>query len=103
MKLELFEARQSLTEKDMERQKLKHQSSARKKVKWDSTYYWLEEDERRDGPFCQYCHDSDEKLNHLIQGSIEDYWECRICGNGYKDKAHKPTIDIDAIRKRRRS
>jgi len=48
------------------------------KVIWEKPFYWLKENETKDGPFCQKCYDSDRKLIRL-QGRDNDIWDCFNC------------------------
>jgi hypothetical protein len=52
--------------------------------------YWIEFDETKDGPFCQKCQDSDEKLIRLqnkdhgnMDGTRTHFWECTVCNTKY--------------------
>jgi len=92
-KIELSEIQKILLEKDSKIQKLKDQLLVTQKVKWEAPSYWLEENEVKEGPFCQKCYDSEKKLIRL-QGNGSGYWECKNCGNGYKDKTYEARVEM---------
>src|SRR5688572_19785422 len=49
------------------------------RVVWEKPYYYLQtESHNRDGPYCQCCHDKDQKLIRL-QGSGAGRWKCLAC------------------------
>ncbi|MCH9032111.1 MAG: hypothetical protein IIB00_07625 [candidate division Zixibacteria bacterium] len=67
---------------------LESQLAIRGKVVWAEPYYWLEEDGKRDGPYCQKCYDCDIKLIRLQRG-IRGVWNCRACNSGFTDGEFK--------------
>jgi ribosomal protein L37AE/L43A len=68
--------------------KLQNQLTRQKSLEWEQPYYWLIEDEKKDGPFCQHCYDTNKKIVRL-QGN-GGWWECKACKNDYTDKNYKP-------------
>jgi len=78
--------------------KLRKRLAAELRLSWESPYYWrVNEDETKDGPFCQYCVDNDGKTVRL-QGNTpafrSGYWKCTVCGNEYHDKDYDPADDV---------
>lgn len=51
------------------------------RVQFDGQKYWLVEDGKRKGPFCQVCYDRDGLLIHLQEH--ENHWECQNCHGLY--------------------
>lgn len=54
-------------------QDLSQKLQVRERLKFDGKVYWLEEDGKKDGPFCQRCYDVDTKLVRLQSGAADDY------------------------------
>lgn len=46
-------------------------------LSFDGSVYWLEDDNKKDGPFCQHCYDTDKKLVRLQDWG--DSWLCFAC------------------------
>jgi hypothetical protein len=46
-------------------------------LQFDGAVYWLNEDGKLDGPFCQHCYDVNSKLVRLQDWS--DSWLCYAC------------------------
>lgn len=82
-KIEVTEVQQVLLEKDAEVRELKTQLEVKTKLQWESPYYWLIENSKKDGPFCQHCYDKNRELIRL-QGN-GGYWECKACKSSYTD------------------
>ncbi|WP_319467593.1 hypothetical protein [uncultured Pseudodesulfovibrio sp.] len=59
------------------------------KVQFDGQKYWLVEDGKRKGPFCQVCYDRDGLLIHLQEH--ENHWECQGCRGLYMIPRTKET------------
>jgi len=74
---------------------LKNADSDSGEVEWDGDAYWtVQEDDSRDGPFCQVCYDSSGKLCRMYYGSEPDpdyaglthyYLECRVCSSVFEN------------------
>jgi len=60
------------------------------KLVWDNPYYWLVDDQEKDGPYCQLCYDKDEKLIRLQELKARGAWQCHSCGKVFHDKTHVP-------------
>ena len=92
-KIELSQIQSLLIEKDKEIENLKKQLNVNNNVTWDPPYYWVQNGGTKEGPYCQNCYDSENKLIRL-QGNGEGYWDCKKCGNGYKDKNYKSFVGV---------
>jgi hypothetical protein len=51
----------------------------RGQLTFDGANYWLEEENRTDGPFCQHCYDTVGKYVRLQD--YDDTWYCFSCKN----------------------
>ena len=59
-------------------QQLEQKQDLSEKVKWEKPHYWIEDGDKRDGPYCQKCYDGHKKLVRL-QGGRNDLWDCLEC------------------------
>jgi hypothetical protein len=80
LKSENLELREELLEL---REKLKNKEN----LIYEAPFYYLEENETKDGPFCQKCYDDQKKLVRLIE--VDQYagsHYCKVCENHFGDK-----------------
>ena len=77
-----------LLAKDEENKKLKEQLIMKNTLKYEKPYYWLIDNEKKDGPFCQQCYDSDNKLIRL-QDNNNGKWSCLSCRFSFTDSTHR--------------
>jgi len=68
--------------------KLEERLAVSKNLEWDGRVYWLiVPDGKKQGPFCQYCYDTESKLIRLQAYSYtdedrrHDSWGCLACKN----------------------
>lgn len=54
-------------------------------VEFDGQKYWLNENFRKKGPYCQVCYDRDALLVRLQEH--DKHWHCQGCGNLYLKRA----------------
>ena len=66
---------------------LKEELEEKVKLIYEPPFYWMIDGDKKDGPFCQQCHDSDKK-NIRLQGNNNDYWQCKTCKNDFKGKGY---------------
>ena len=83
-KLEIAGIQSDLIEKDNVISSLNEQLALKQRVIWEKPYYWLEDGELRDGPYCQRCYDVEQRLVRL-QGGGKNAWNCRSCKNTFTD------------------
>ena len=89
--LDLQEENQDLKEQI---KKLQSEMSLKNSVVYDNSCYWLEDNEGRDGPFCQRCFDVDKMLVRL-QGGNNELWECKECDKEFCGKNYvTPSFNI---------
>ncbi|MDP1699690.1 MAG: hypothetical protein Q8L53_01850 [Aestuariivirga sp.] len=60
-------------------------------------YYATLEGGKRDGPFCQVCHDNEDKLIRLIQAE-EGSWHCGVCKGYFETQQHKAMVNAQVRR-----
>lgn len=87
----ILELRSALADKDEEIAKLKSELKLRKELKYEAPVYWhYSEDDTKDGPFCQKCYDSDNKIIRLqIHCTEHDgAWDCNVCNSHYRTKEY---------------
>jgi hypothetical protein len=64
------------------------------KLVYEAPFYWMEDAESKDGPYCQTCSDADAKRIRL-QTTGNDFWKCYVCSSVYKG------ADFQANRKKK--
>ena len=95
-KIQLAEVQQEIIERDQTIKQLEEKLNTRENLIWEAPYYWIMKNSKKDGPYCQKCQDSDDKLIRL-QAHENGYWDCKSCHTGYHDKSHIPaTIPIES-------
>ncbi len=79
-KMEITNIQQQLLEKDQQLHELNEQIAVREKLRYEQPYYWLVEDDNKDGPFCQVCYDKERKPIRLHEGEMDNrgLWECKV-------------------------
>jgi len=84
-----------ITEKDEKIKELTKALEIKGKLRYEPPYYWLDEANSKEGPYCQLCYDKERKLIRL-QGVSTGRWECHACKNYYNDKnfKEKPSAGI---------
>ena len=87
-KLELASVQDLIEERDRRIRELAQALEIQGKLTFEPPYYWLHSDAGREGPFCQQCYDSEQKLVRL-QGYGNGYWDCKTCKNNYTDSTYR--------------
>ena len=87
--IKLAEIQQSMLEKDNIIQELRDKLELKEKLSWERPCYWINEAEKKDGPFCQQCYDKDDKLVRLQKLGV-GRWECKVCKNIFYTEDYKP-------------
>jgi len=88
-KIQVAEIQQTLIDKDAEFRAAKEQLEVKEKRIWEKPYYWLNDGDKKDGPYCQRCYDDEHKLIRL-QGNGQGVWYCYVCKNYYYDSSYQP-------------
>lgn len=88
-KIQIADVQQFLIEKDAELRAVREQLAVKGNIQWESPYYWLCDDGKKDGPFCQSCYDKDHTLIRL-QERAKGHWQCKVCKNDYTDSNYHP-------------
>ena len=98
--MELREAAMELQEENLALREqvrtLEGKLALRGKIGWERPYYWMVEDGKRDGPFCQICYDKSSTLVRL-QGGKNGRWACGGCGKAFYDATYVPPPPARAI------
>ncbi len=88
VKMQMADIKDLVGEKDEVIRELQEKRDIKSKLKWEPPYYWLIEDDTKEGPFCQACWDDKDKLVRLqARGS---HWDCKSCKNTYRDSSYRP-------------
>lgn len=90
VKIEAAGVQSELIEKDKLISELNESLRVKKSVVWEKPYYWTGIGDDRDGPFCQHCYDTDQKLIRL-QGGGKQRWRCHTCSNSVTDDNYVST------------
>ena len=77
-KMQIAEIQEALIDSEKEKKELIDKIKLRDNMVYEKPYYWKNNGDGQEGPFCQRCFDSDDKLIHL-QGGNNDMWFCRQC------------------------
>lgn len=88
-KIQIAEIQQTIIDKDAELREAKEQLVIKENLKWETPYYWLIKDAKKDGPYCQRCYDKDGKLIRL-QDYGDGSWTCKVCDSFYTDSRYRP-------------
>lgn len=86
-KLEIVAIQDVIDERDKKIKALEQAALVRGKILFKAPSYWLNDGTTEDGPFCQQCYDSTDKLIRLTgtTGEHRGRWACRTCKSIYLD------------------
>lgn len=84
-KLEIADIQNQLIDKGEQIKYLKAQLNFKSSLTYEKPYYFLIEDEGKDGPYCQACYDKEKSLIRLQELSIGN-WKCMVCEKGFLDE-----------------
>jgi len=90
-KIETASIKSELLAKDEEVLELREQLEVSNSVLYDPPYYFIEKEGSKEGPFCQHCYDSTQKLIRLQQPGRVGFWVCNACKCKFKDKNYVPS------------
>jgi len=62
-------------------------------VMWERPFYWIQNGDERDGPYCQKCYDGETKLVRLQQRDSRGEWDCLQCGTYLTGPGYVPPRD----------
>ncbi len=94
-KIELSKVQEDIFEKDKKIKELEQASEVKKNIHYDGTFYWLKDDDKKDGPFCSQCYDNQRKLIRL-QDHRNGLWTCPTCNNHFRDSSYRdPRPDVN--------
>ena len=85
--LELQEENTELKEKVRQ---LEKQLAIKGNLIFEKGVYYIQAGRKKEGPYCQRCHDKDSKLVRLQDDG--DHWFCYGCSHGYPKKPYSPPV-----------
>jgi ribosomal protein L37AE/L43A len=94
IKIQASEIQQTLLDRESEVRELRDLLSAKEKLQWEKPFYWLVEQDQKDGPYCQKCYDVNGKYVRL-QGGNNEVWACFEC----KGVFHGPNYQRPSLRR----
>lgn len=96
-KLEVLEIQGKLTKAEARIRELEKQLEVRQALEWRDPFYWIKTKEGTEGPFCQKCYDSEQKLVRLLD-QADNCYECKVCKSLYLTQAYRER-QTESIRK----
>ena len=77
-----------LIDKDNQIRELKASADLADRLHYEAPCYWLDKPQGRDGPFCQRCYDTDDKLIRLIsqRSNGREGYICKTCDRWDRSK-----------------
>jgi formamidopyrimidine-DNA glycosylase len=83
-----LDAREETLELRKHIQQLEAELATKKQLVWEEPYYWLQVDaEKKDGPYCQVCHDVTHKFVRLQSQKAKGSWWCHGCKRSFHDSS----------------
>jgi hypothetical protein len=92
-KLQIVSVQEVVAEKDKAIKELEQQLSLKGKIKFKRPFYWIQDGDERDGPYCQKCYDSESKLIRLQQRDSCTEWDCLECHSYFTGPGFIPPND----------
>jgi hypothetical protein len=69
---------------------LQEKLNLKAKVVWQRPFYWMQDGDERDGPYCQKCYDSEGKLVRLQRRESGTEWDCLQCKSYFTGPGYAP-------------
>ena len=92
-KLQIVSVQDIVTEKDKTIKELEQRLDLKRKMNFERPFYWIQDNNEKDGPYCQKCYDSEGKLIRLQQRENRDEWDCLECGGYFTGPRYIPPND----------
>ena len=81
---------------------LEEKLNKKEEMDWEPPFYWVNNGDAKDGPFCQKCYDSESKLIRL-QNADKGAWRCVSCNNNFFEGSNRPSgLDVGVVKPRSR-
>jgi ribosomal protein L37AE/L43A len=77
----ITEMQQRIISLEEDNKNLKEKLEIKGKIMAEENVYWVENGNKKDGPFCTCCYDSEYKLIRLHKKSHLNVWNCPKCKN----------------------
>jgi len=91
IKMETAEIKSLIIEKDEKIESLKNQLKLKNDLIYEAPYYWMKnENDEKEGPFCQKCYDASKQLIRLQKFGTNDRWKCHNCDNVFNGRGNTP-------------
>ncbi len=84
-KLQIVEIQSIVSDKDKTIEELEQKQDLKAMMKFERPYYWIQNGDERDGPYCQKCYDSEDKPIRLQKSTTKGLWYCRVCKSDFHD------------------
>lgn len=92
-KIQLSEIKNLVFERDQQIKELEDALKIKRELKWEIPFYYLDEVDSKDGPYCQQCYDKDGKLIRLQEPRTgSGALECKTCGKHFYEKKYEDHI-----------
>tara|TARA_B100000959_G_C14985825_1_gene625530 strand:- start:2064 stop:2453 length:390 start_codon:yes stop_codon:yes gene_type:complete len=101
--MQLREAAMELKEENVSLRKKKELEdllAIKKNLSYEKPYYWIINEEKKEGPFCQLCYDKEQLLVRL-QDRNKGKWACHSCKTIFYDSNYVPPTPMPRTRSRR--
>ncbi|WP_374000298.1 hypothetical protein [Bdellovibrio bacteriovorus] len=84
VKMNVADLKAAILDKDDEIKQLKEQLQLQDEMQYNGVFYFRALGEKKDGPFCAQCFDSEKKLIRL-HNYMSGWWECKTCDSRYEE------------------
>lgn len=82
-KIEIANIREAVSEKESQIKELNQKLELKENIVWQKPYYFVVQNDKKEGPYCQKCYDTKQLLIRL-QGE-DGWWQCHECKNTVTD------------------
>ncbi len=80
----LLEQQKKISDLEGENKTLKEKLEIKENLVYENNIYWIEKDNKRDGPYCTCCWDSEHKLIRLHTNTMTSRVHCPNCDTTVK-------------------
>lgn len=78
-KVAIADAQAAQIERDREIASLRAELQLKRAIVYEAPFYWIMRDEAKEGPCCQKCYDTTEKVVRLQWSAAAQRWHCFNC------------------------
>jgi hypothetical protein len=98
IKIHAADVREQISERDELIRLLQKTAAIKKKMQYEAPVYFTVDNENRDGPFCQCCYDTTEKLIRLQLGASDGTWRCASCLKSFYASGSREKISDEYLK-----